>query len=112
MIAPEFYTDVNKGKSFLDGRLTHFKYRDRVIVTKSYKYTLLFGDTVYSITEDIFGKDKEYLWYIIADINLLRHPDTWEMGDVINLPEIIVVENQPIEPRNSKVISKTKIIGS
>lgn len=92
MISREFYNKSNTRKDFFGKTRLHFANKDRYTVLTSFSYTLTFGENMYTLAEKIFGEGNEYLWPIIADINVLRDPTDWNESDEVLLPEIILNE--------------------
>ena len=92
-ISPQYYKETNTVKVFFEGKRSHFLQKERAIVIDKYAYILNYGDDMYSLAARIFGKENQYLWTIIADINELREPTDWEVGETIYLPLLIVNES-------------------
>jgi len=111
MIAKKFYSNnKNTSKIFLGGKRSHFNHRERVTVVKSYPYTIKGGEDIYSIAARVFGDSDQSFWYIIADSNNLRPITEWESGDVIYLPEIIVLENEKTQRRELLELAKLNTV--
>lgn len=72
------------------GGLFHYLPQTPYKVVDKFRYTLLAGETVYSLAVRIFGENQSYFWTIIADLNPLMPVETWKSGDVIWLPKQIV----------------------
>ena len=90
MISSTFYNRANLVREFFGGRASHFPSKDPSVTIEWKKYILKQGETLYVIAEKIFGEGLGYMWTYIADNNALRHPDSWEAGDIIKLPKIVV----------------------
>lgn len=87
MINQGFYTKQNRVKV---GNVTFYPPKERSIVPTSKPYTVAFGDTYYSLASSLFGKDRQYLWTIIAELNPPTLPDDLVVGSTIQIPVIIV----------------------
>jgi hypothetical protein len=92
MISPQFYTKSNRQKVVGKPLLLRFPHKPRAVVVTKYAYSLSYGENMYTLAEKLFGKERQYMWTIIADMNEPRMPDEWEAGEVVYLPEIIVQE--------------------
>lgn len=92
MIAPNFYTQGNLVKNYFNGKVKHYPVRPPVVVVKQYPYRMKRGDTIYQLSTQVFNEDQQFLWYIISDSNALREVDSWEEGDTVYLPELVVKE--------------------
>ena len=90
MISPIFYNKKRLESSYLGGKVEHFPIKSRSVTLEWYDHVVLDGESIYSIAERVFGKGLTYMWTYIADNNILRHPDSWKVGDIIRLPKIIV----------------------
>lgn len=93
MISPFFYT---KGNAVLDGNVLRYPLKSPSVTLEWYDYVLKAGETIYSVSERLFGKDLGYMWTYIADNNPLRHPDEWQAGDIIRLPKVIIRDSDTI----------------
>lgn len=90
MINPGFYTAKSLTKLFTNGKVSHYPQRQPALVIKSQDYTVVFGDTYYSIARKLFGDNRQHLWTVIADINTPMYPDELEAGRIIKVPLVIV----------------------
>ena len=71
----------------------HYPIKDPSITLEWYEHIVSAGDTIYTLSESIFGKGLAHLWTYIADNNPPRHPDDWEPGDIIFLPQVIIKDS-------------------
>ena len=96
MISNTFYNKKNLITQYLGGKVQHYPIKDGSITLEWYEYTLKAGETLYSVTEKLFGVGLEHLWTYIADNNTLIRPDDWKAGDIIRLPKIIIRDSDSI----------------
>lgn len=90
MISEVFYNKANLTSALLGGRVKHFPIKDRSVIVSWRDYVMKENDSIYTLAENLFGKNLGHLWTYIADANPLRHPDSWNTGDIIKLPRIII----------------------
>lgn len=90
MINNTFYNSRNTEFTFLGGKVRHYPIKNPSVTLQWYEYVLKKGETLYSISAKLFGKNLDYMWTYIADNNILKHPDDWKEGDVIRLPKVII----------------------
>lgn len=96
MISNTFYNKKNLITQYLGGKVQHYPIKDGSITLEWYEYTLKAGETLYSITEKLFGADLGHLWTYLADNNAPIHPDDWKAGDKIKLPKLIIRDSDTI----------------
>lgn len=90
MISSSFYNKKNTLNQLLGGNVSHYPIKNPSVTLEWYNYTMLAGETLYTVAERIFGEDLEHLWTYIADNNPPRFPDDWHTGDIVRLPKVIV----------------------
>lgn len=94
MISTEFYSDKgNVKKVFLHGLRRHYLHKERTVVVGSYDYVLQHGETIFELTEKVFGKGNTRYWTILADLNKLIPVDDWSAGMTIKLPERVIFDS-------------------
>ncbi len=78
-------------KKFDDGFGIRFGLRPRFESKRLAKYKISYedanlipGHTLEVLARKLFGDDD--LWWIIADLNSVKHPSEWQMDDEIYLP--------------------------
>jgi len=78
-------------KVFDDGFGFRIGIRNRFESKKMVKYRISYDDanlipghTLEVVARKLFGDDD--LWWVIADLNPLKHPSEWQMDDEILLP--------------------------
>lgn len=103
MISPTFYNKKNIVKVLLGGGIYHFPAKDPSVTVEWYDYVMKANETLYTIAAKLFGKNLEYMWTYIADNNPPRMPDSWNAGDIIRLPKIIIRDSDTIKPLYSNV---------
>lgn len=94
MIHPAFYRKENLSALYLDQKVPHYPIKRRSKVVGQYPYVIKFGEDLLSIAKKIFGDSYPFYWTYIAEINSSRHPDSWLVGEVIQLPKIVVLESE------------------
>lgn len=111
MINPNFYKNPNNmATKFLGGGIKHYLTKDKVTVLETYPYVMDFGEDMYTLARKIFGETNQHLWTIIAEINPIRRPDDWAAGDTVNLPLLIVQENESPRRGLSNELSLTSTL--
>ena len=103
MINPTFYNSTNTVYAYFGGKVLHYPVRPKVTVVGTYKYTLTFGENMYTLASELFGKEREHFWTILAEINDLREPDDWVAQEVVNLPKVIVTESKETKTEYTNV---------
>lgn len=93
MINSAFYNKKRLESTYLNGKVEHFPIKSRSVTLEWYDHVMLEGETIYTIAEKVFGKGLGHLWTYIADNNILRHPDSWKIGDIIKLPKVILKDS-------------------
>ena len=93
MISKEYYNRLNILKTFFNGVRVHYGNKERYIIIRWYDHPIAYGEDMYSLARKIFGDENEYLWPVIADLNPLRDPTDWEVGDIVKIPEVILSES-------------------
>ena len=96
MISPAFYNKKNLIAQYLGGKVPHYSIKDKSVTLEWYDYVLKVNETIYSVTERLFGDSLDYLWTYIADNNPPIHPDNWKAGDTIRLPRVIIRDSDTI----------------
>lgn len=66
----------------------HFPYRQKIVATENYTYSLTYGENFYTLAAVVFGTDG--LWWIIADLNPPKDVFSYAVGDVVVLPGELV----------------------
>lgn len=90
MISNVFYNKANLVQDFFSQKVLHFPAKDKSVSVEWREYVLTEGETLYSLAAKLFGKNLDYMWTYIADNNPLIHPDAWQSGDIIKLPQVII----------------------
>lgn len=96
MISPNFYNKKGLTSQFLEGKVFHYPIKDPSVTLEWYEYIIKANETIYTISQKVFGKNLEYMWTLIADNNPPRHPDEWTAGDIIKLPRIIIRDSDTL----------------
>ena len=90
MSPDNFYNPENLVKLYGKGNVIHFPMRKPSVNALTIReYTIQAGEDLFSIAENIFGKNDSTSWQILSDINVPRHPNDWKAGDVLLIPEIL-----------------------
>ena len=92
-----FYTQNNQITSELAGGRRHYPIREDMTILKKRSYILKFGESPYTLAHSIFRDDKMY--WIICDTNVTKDPMSWEAGEEIFIPEIVVENSFERLPR-------------
>lgn len=93
MTPNDFYNENNIVNNLSKGGVGHFPIRPSsfyAITTANYQ--LQSGEDLYMIAEKIFGKENPEAWFVLADLNNVKHSDDWKAGDTIVIPEIVTPE--------------------
>lgn len=93
MINAVFYSSRNRVNVFSDD-VAHFPRREYHKVFETTDYIVKSGEDLYDIARHWFGKDLEYHWTIIADLNNVRKPEDIVVGETIQLPNVILSETE------------------
>ena len=107
MIFPLYYIPDRKVNYFFEGKISHYVRKERTKVFEKTPYAVKSGDTLYSIAAEIFGKNGEYHWTIISDINSNRMPYDLQVGETIFLPKLILEETFNRLPNYEQNITTT-----
>ena len=83
----QYYTEANQVSSARSGGRPYYLPRPAVVVVAGRKHIIQMGENPYSLAMEVFG--DESLWYLIAEANPPRDPMTWEVGEEINVPEVL-----------------------
>ena len=55
MISPAFYNKKNLIAQYLGGKVPHYSIKDKSVTLEWYDYVLKVNETIYSVTERLFG---------------------------------------------------------
>ena len=107
MVSQNFYNKRNLVSKFLEGKIPHFLGKEPSVTLEWYSYAIKNGETLYTISERIFGKGLDHLWTYIADNNTPKFPDDWAVGDIIRLPKIIIRDSDTVKTTYSDAATST-----
>lgn len=88
MINPAYYNQKNSVDAAPG--VSYYPPRPPTIVLEVSQQNLVGGQSLSDVSLELFGVNQQHYWTILADINILQHPDDWTAGDTLLIPRIIV----------------------
>jgi hypothetical protein len=101
-IAPKFYSDSNTVRVYGNAKRNHFLLREHITYVGSNQVTFSDKEDIYTLASSLFGRDSQFLWYVLAETNRPLPPDEYTAGDKVNIP-IDVISDEPTYIRKYNV---------